>query len=156
VAVSGTLTLLAVWKPNVGRAAIGAFFVLMAVMVNVVTVVTNPQSYAAWADTALVPLYREIILRLVAPNPALLVLPVAAYQIAVAVALCGNGRAVKWGAIGAILFLVGIMPLGIEELANVVLIGGLASLLRHDYPHSIPMLLRNRLRQPPAPRPMPR
>lgn len=148
--VSLALVLLGLWRPNLGRAAIGAFFLLMAIAVNIVTIITNPQSYAAWADTALLPLYREVILRFVAPNPALLVLPVAAYQIAVALALWYRGRVVKLGLVGAMLFLVGIMPLGWEEMANVVLIAGLALLLRHDYPHSIPTLIRVRLRRPPS------
>jgi hypothetical protein len=125
----------------------------MAVMVNIYTTFTNPRSYIAWADTALLPLYREIILRVVAPNPALLVLPVAAYEIAVAVALFWKRRAVKLGLAGAMLFLVGIMPLGWEEVANVVLIAGLALLLRHDYPQSIPALVRARLHRPPSPQP---
>jgi hypothetical protein len=141
------------WKPNLGRAAIGGFFLLMAIMVNIVTTFTNPHSYTAWADTALLPVYQEIILRVVAPNPALLVLPVAAYEIAVAVALVWKGRAVKLGLVGAMLFLVGIMPLGWEEVANVVLIAGLALLLRHAYPHSIPALVRAWLHRPPSPQP---
>jgi hypothetical protein len=49
------LALLGVWKPNLGRAAIGVFFLLMAVLVNIYTTVANPQSYAAWTDTALLP-----------------------------------------------------------------------------------------------------
>jgi hypothetical protein len=147
------LALLAIWRPNAGRAAIGAFFLLMAVGVNIVTTVVNPQSYGAWADTALLPAYREVILRFVAPNPAPLVLPVAAYQIAVAVALVQRGRVVTLGLVGAMVFLLAIMPLGWEEMANVVLIAGLALLLRRDYPHSIAALVRAGLRRPPAPVP---
>jgi hypothetical protein len=45
----------------------------------------------------------------VAPNPALLVLPVAAYEIAVAIALFLKGWAVKLGLVGAMLFLLGII-----------------------------------------------
>jgi hypothetical protein len=54
------------------------------------------------------PLHREIIVRLVAPHPVLLVLPVAAYEIAVAVALMAKGWADKLGIVGAMLFLIGL------------------------------------------------
>jgi hypothetical protein len=87
---------------------------------------------------------------------ALVVLPVAACEIAAAVALMAKGRAVKLGIVGAMLVLFGAMPLGWDEVATIVLVAGLALLLRHEYTRSIPVLVRVRRRRPsPAAHPAP-
>jgi hypothetical protein len=131
---SVVLVMLCLARPNLGRITIGLFFLAMAVGANVVTTLTNPTSYAAWVDTIWLPFYRDLYATWVTPHPALFVLPIAAYEIAVAALLLYKGTAVKLGVVGAIAFLAGIMPLGIEELGNVVLVVGLATLLRHEFP----------------------
>lgn len=39
-----------------------------------------------------------------------------------------------WGLLAAIVFLVGITPLGLEEGPNLVLAAGIVFLLTHDFP----------------------
>jgi hypothetical protein len=53
------LTLLGLWRPDGGRAAIAVCFLLMAVMVNSYATFTETQSSVAWANTALPPLTRR-------------------------------------------------------------------------------------------------
>lgn len=45
-------------KPNASRIFLGFFFIVMAIGVNIVTVLTAPQSYITLGANALIPFYR--------------------------------------------------------------------------------------------------
>ncbi|MDP3966745.1 MAG: hypothetical protein Q8Q02_00570 [Nocardioides sp.] len=64
--------------------------------------------------------------------------------------ILGRGRAVTWGLLAAIVFLLGITPLGLEELPNVVLAAGLAFLLTQDFPTDLWTMVRRHRRPRPA------
>lgn len=69
-----------------------------------------------------------------------------AFEMAVSLLILGRGRYVKLGLSGAILFLLGITPLGTEELPNVILAAGMAVLMTHQFPTDVLTMLRNRRR----------
>lgn len=120
-------------KPNWARIFLGFFFLVMAIGINVVTVLVAPQSYIEMGRNAFIPFYRWIFLNVIALNPALFVLPIAGFQITIALMMLNKKKYVKIGLVGGILFLVGIAPLGLESLPNLILAAALGWLLRGEY-----------------------
>ncbi|WP_133185485.1 hypothetical protein [Arthrobacter sp. Bz4] len=64
-------------------------------------------------------------------------------EIAMGLLIFSRGRSVKVGLAGAIAFLNADTPLGIWTLPNLVLAGGLAWLLKEEYPTSVWHSLRS-------------
>jgi len=64
---------------------------------------------------ALIPLYKELFSQIMALNPILFVLLIAAFQIAMGLFILGKQRYVKIGLIGTIIFVIAITPLGIQQ-----------------------------------------
>jgi hypothetical protein len=120
-------------KPNAARIFLGFFFLAMAIGINIVTVLVAPQSYIEMGKNALIPFYRWVFLNIISLNPVLFVLPIAAYQITIALLMLNKKKYVKIGLLGGIIFLVGITPLGIESLPNLVLAGALGWLFRREF-----------------------
>lgn len=133
-------------RPGAGRIFVGVFFLIMAIGINLVLVLVAPELFVALgASEPLIPLYRWFFESVVALAPPLFGLLAAAYEIAIAMML-SKGRYVKWGLIGGIVFLVGIAPLGVWSLANLVMALAMALLLRREYDKSFFGMLRSRLR----------
>lgn len=130
-------------KPNAARIFLGFFFLAMAIGVNVVMGLTDPPSYVKMGQNALIPFYRWVFSNIISLNPALFVLPVAAFQITIALLMLHKGKYVKWGLLGGIIFLIGIAPLGVESLPNLILAAAMAWLLKKDYPLSVWAMIRN-------------
>jgi len=137
---------LSLLKPNVARIGIGLFFLAMALGVNLVMLVVDPQSYIAYGTTALIPLYRWVFRTIIALNPPLFVLLLIVYEATVGVMILSKQRAVKLGLIGGILFLIGITPLGVETLANPVMAVALAYLLTKEFDQTVVDILRAKFR----------
>lgn len=133
-------------RPDAGRIFVGLFFLVMAIGVNVVMVFVDPNSYIGLGAESFILLYRWVFINLVALAPPLFVLPVAAFEIAIALLMLSKGRYVKWGLMGGIVFLIGITPLGVWTLANPILALAMAYLLTREYDRSLPEVLRSALR----------
>ena len=93
--------LLCLVRPYAGRIFVGIFFLAMAIGVNVVTVFVDPNSYIGLGADSYIPLYRWVFINLVALAPPVFVLPVAAFESAIALLMLSKGRYVKWGSSGA-------------------------------------------------------
>lgn len=137
--------LLCLLRPNAGRIFVGLFFWVMALGINAVLTVRNPQGYVDFVNGAYLALYRDWFSPLVEFSPRLIGLLAALFEIGVGSLLLAKGRAVKLGLIGAIVFLLGITPLGKEELPNPVLALALVYLLTKDFKRSLPDIVRSRL-----------
>jgi hypothetical protein len=133
--------ILCVLRPNAGRVFLGLFFMVMAIGVNVVMVFVDPDSYIGLGADSFISLYRWAFTNLVALAPPLFVLPIAAFEITIALLMLSRGRYVKWGLTGGIVFLIGITPLGIWTLANPILALALMFLLRKEYDRSFMEML---------------
>lgn len=133
-------------RPNAGRLFMGLFFWLMALAVNGTLVVTNPQGFVDFANDAPAALYRDLAVPIVELSPRLFGIALMGFEVAVGWLLLGKGRQVRLGLLGAIVFLVGIVPLGLEEVPNLLLAVALIMLLRHDFPVSLWEMLRHRQR----------
>ena len=141
------LTLAILARPRPMRIVVGMFFVLMAVGVHGSMVVTDPSAYLAFADGALIPLYRQVAIAVVGVNPVAFGFFMLTFELVIACLILGRGMAVRVGLWAGALFLLGITPLGVEELPNPVLALGLAVLATHDFPTSAPGEIRGALRR---------
>ncbi|MDD4858042.1 MAG: hypothetical protein PHD74_08040 [Candidatus Krumholzibacteria bacterium] len=133
-------------RPNAARIFLGFFFLTMAIGINIVTVLVVPQSYVEMGKNSPIPFYRWVFLNIIGLNPALFVLPIAAYQIAIALMMLNKNKWVKTGLIGGIVFLVASAPLGAETLPNLVLAGALGWLLRREFDTTFWESIRAKLR----------
>jgi len=116
-------------RPVAGRGFLGVFFLLMGLGVNLGFVLFAPEMFVELgAADPVVPLYAWFFTNLVAAAPALWGLAVVAFEAAVGVLLLQGGARARWGVAGAILFLVGITPLGPWTQANPILIVALTTL----------------------------
>ena len=70
--------LLCLWRPNWGRIFLGLFFIVMAIGVHIVLVLTAPVAYLGFGATALLPPYRGLFDTVVAWNPVVFGLLAAA------------------------------------------------------------------------------
>ncbi|WP_166678519.1 hypothetical protein [Kribbella voronezhensis] len=91
--------------------------------------------------------YRDVGLWLVEPNPLAFGILMLAFETVTAALIVSRGRYVKWGLLGAIVFLVGITPLGLEEVPNVILAAGLTFLLTKSFPTDAWTIVRRHRRR---------
>lgn len=130
-------------KPNAGRIFLGAFFLLMALGVNGSFTFGNPQAYIDYAEGALIPLYRNLVVPVVSISPFLFGLLVMAFEITMGLLLLHKHRSVKIGLIGTMLFLAGMAPLDWLQLPWLGLIVAEVYLFKFDFDRSfIEMILR--------------
>lgn len=113
--VLNVLALVLLWlaakKPRLARWVFGAIFI-GAAFVNAYMAAKKPEAYVtSYGPSAWLPVYRDFIYGFFSRATALLVLLVAAGQ-----AVCGvllfTQRLYKLGALGALIFLLAIAPLG--------------------------------------------
>ena len=140
------VVILCLVRPNAGRIFLGFFYLAMGIGVNLPLGLTNPQMYVEMGKDALIPLYRELFVQVVALNPALFVLPIAAFQIAMGLLILNKQRYVKIGLIGTIIFVIAITPLGIHQLPWLGLPLVQAFLLRKEFDRTFLEVLRSKLR----------
>jgi hypothetical protein len=107
----GLLVVAAKW-PKVARALFILIF-LAACIVNAFTVLTQPEAYLMYGETAVVQAYRDFIYGPFSQYTAAFVLAIAIGQLAVAALLVGKGILLRLGVIGGIIFLTAIAPLGV-------------------------------------------
>jgi hypothetical protein len=142
--VVGLLMCLACWRwKNVGRLLFVVLFV-WAGQLNLRTALHNPTDYLNYAPLAPAAAYRDFILGPFARHIALVVVPIALGQLAIALFIALRGPAVRLGLAGAVLFLLGMVPLGIGSgfPAPLVMAFAAALLWRFDYPRSLPSEMR--------------
>lgn len=119
-------------RPALGRALLSALFGLMG-LVNLVTAVVDPGSYQeAYAETALIPAYSDVITGFWAQHDAVLVAAVGVLQILMCVAVLLPGRPRRLGLVGMIVFLVAVAPTAFVNLLNLAFAAGAVLLLRAD------------------------
>jgi len=126
------LLAVAAWKrPNLGRALFVVLFAL-ASLLNTYVALTAPDQYLDYAKLTESPVYRAIILGPFARHIVEYVLAIACGQAMIALGLTMRGLLARGAAVGGIVFLVAIAPLGVGSAfpSSLILAGGLAVLLR--------------------------
>ena len=130
-------------KPNAGRIFLGLFFLVMALGVNGSFTFGNPQAYIDYAEGALIPFYRNLVVPVVSLSPFLFGLLVMAFEITMGALLLHKHKSVKIGLIGTMLFLLGMAPLDWLQLPWLGLIVAEAYLFKFDFDRSFfEMILR--------------
>lgn len=111
--VVALLILWSAWKHQ--RIARLLFFLLFiwASWTNWKTALNNPQFYTEYADLSFLNIYRQFIRGWFSEHVTEMVGFIATCQALIAVSMLLKGWMLKTGAIGAIIFLLGIAPLGV-------------------------------------------
>ena len=107
---------------------------------------TNPEEYLTYAPLAYSAAYRNFILGYFASHVTAIVGAIAVGQLSIALLLAARGRAVQAGLVGAIVFLLAIVPLGVGSgfPATVIMAAGAAMLMRARFPDPLWKALRPR------------
>lgn len=148
--VFALLLAVAAWKrPNLGRAVFVIVFAL-ASLLNTYIALTAPDQYLDYANLTESPLYRALILGPFARHVVELVLAIACGQAMIALGLTMRGVLARGAALGGIVFLVAIAPLGVGSAfpSSLLMAGGLAALLRHGLDETLLGALHRNLRGP--------
>jgi hypothetical protein len=132
--VVAVLTLLAAWKkPRIARLM---FFLLFAwaSWTNWTTALRNPQFYIEYADLSFLNIYKQFIHGWFSKHITETVGFIATCQALIAVSMLLKGWMIKMGAIGAIIFLFAIAPLGVGSAFPFSIITSVALYLIIRYP----------------------
>lgn len=130
-------------KPNAGRIFLGLFFLAMALGVNGSFTFGNPQAYIDYAEGALIPFYRNLVVPVVSLSPFLFGLLLMAFEITMSALLLHKHKSVKIGLLGTMLFLAGMAPLDWLQLPWLGLIVAEVYLFKFDFDRSfLEMILR--------------
>jgi len=119
----------------------------MAIGVNIVLSLLNPQAFVELGKNALIPFYRELFHDVVALNPPLFGLLAAAFEIAVGLLILNRKNYVKIGLVAGIIFNIAIIPLGVEEMPNWIWALAQVYLLRKEFDKTFVEILRAKLRR---------
>jgi hypothetical protein len=113
---------------------------------NAFLALTQPEVYTSFADTAILPLYRDLWGSLVVPYLRFWLLLVVAFELTTGILILSKRVWVKVGLVGAILFFLFLVPFWWEggALINIAFAVIVALLLRYDYDASIIDLIRKR------------
>ena len=139
-----TVAVFCLLRPQAARLFVGGFFGVMGLVVHGLLVITNPEGYVRFAEHALLPFYRQIGLFLTEPNPRAFGIVMLILEVTLAVLILSRGHWVKVGILGAILFLIGISPLGFDVMPNLLLAAALGYLLTQNFPRDAFTMLRDR------------
>jgi len=135
-----------VWRPQAARIFVGLVVGAAGLGIHGALIFTNPQSYAGFAAEAPWAIYRDVGTALTEPNPLAFGIFMLSFETVTAALILSRGRAVTWGLLGAIVFLIGIAPLGLKEVPNVVLAAGIGFLLTQEFPIDVWTMLRRHRR----------
>ena len=124
---------LALWRPGAGRVALGIFFIVMAVGVNVVFVLAAPDGFVDLGTSApLLSPWGWVFEHVVAEAPAVFSLLVASYGVTIGLMMMKGGQWGSLGLVGGIVFLLVIAPLGPWTVPNLILAAALVAILLRD------------------------
>jgi hypothetical protein len=122
---------------RVGRLAFGVMFTGGAA-IHVAIVVTGTESYRHFADTAFIPLVKQVWLSVFMAHAALLGLLLAAFELAVGLLILAGARKTVLGLVAAIAFHLGLMLFGWGFwFWSIPMLAMLVALLRYDFGNAL-------------------
>ena len=131
-------------KPDGLRVIAGIFFIVMAIGVNGVVTLLNPDAFAILGSESLIPAYRDFFQSTVAKAPMVFGIALILFDLACGFLMLSKHRAVRYGIILAIAFLIALAPMSFITLTNLALAVVLARLLRFDFSQNLSEMWRNR------------
>ncbi len=108
--------ILCIVKPDIGRIFLGIFYLIMAIGINIVNAITNPQSTVQMGEESLIGFYRIIFSEVVSKVPVLFILAIALFQITMGLLILNKHKYVKYGLTGTSVFLILITPFGYIQI----------------------------------------
>lgn len=139
--------ILCVWKPNAGRIFLGIFYLIMAIGINLVNAITNPQSTVTMGEASLLECYRIAFTQVVARAPEVFIVLVALFQITMGLLILSKHKGVKVGLLGTALFLVFITPFGTIQIPWLGIALVQLYLLRKDFDRTLLQIIRSAFRK---------
>lgn len=139
--------LLCIIKPNAGRIFLGIFYLVMAIGINMVNAITNPQSTLQMGEDSLFGFYRTFFSEVVSKAPVLFILIVALFQITMGLLILNKHQKVKLGLIGTSIFLLLITPFGNIQLPWLGIAAIQLYLLGKDFDKTFPEIIGSALRR---------
>lgn len=127
------IIILCLVKPNMGRIFLGIFYLIMAIAINMVNAVTNPQSTVQMGEASLLELYRILFSEIVSKAPAFFILVIALFELIMGLLILTKHKKVKVGLIGTSIFLILITPFGYIQLPWLGIAAIQFYLLRKDF-----------------------
>lgn len=103
-------------KPNIGRIFLGIFYLIMAIGINLVNAITNPQSTVKMGEASLLEFYRTIFSDIVSKAPVFFILLIVLFEIIMGLLILNKHQKVKFGLIGTTIFLIMITPFGYIQI----------------------------------------
>ncbi len=125
--------ILCIVKPNIGRIFLGIFYLIMALGINLVNAITNPQSTVLMGEASLFKFYRTIFSDIVARAPVFFILVIVFFEITMGLLILNKHRKVKFGLIGTTIFLIMITPFGYIQIPWLGIAAIQLYLLRKDF-----------------------
>lgn len=125
--------ILCIAKPNIGRIFLGIFYLVMAIGINMVNAITNPQSTVQMGESSLLDFYKTIFSDIVAKAPVFFILLIALFQITMGLLILNKHKNVKIGLIGTSIFLLFITPFGYIQIPWLGIAAIQLYLLRRDF-----------------------
>jgi len=137
---------LCVVKPNAGRIFLGIFYLIMAIGINIVNAISNPQTTVQMGEASLFDFYRTFFTDVVSKAPALFILLVALFEITMGLLILNKHKNVKLGLIGTSVFLVLITPFGYIQIPWLGIAMIQLYLLRKDFDKTFIEIIGNAFR----------
>jgi hypothetical protein len=138
ILIAAAMAVLAHQRPSVGRGLYAALF-LWAATVNVRIGLHDPASYQGFAELTLSSTYRAFITGFFARHATEILLAIAAGQAAIGVGLLLRGAIPRFAAVGAVVFMLAILPLGVGSAmpSSLIWAVGAVWLARHEWRHTL-------------------
>lgn len=130
-------TVFALLKPLGARIILGIFFIVMALGVNLVLLLSDPQSFVDLGASSIIPFYRWAFQYWLAANPAAFIIPIILLELLAGFLMLGKGGSARLGLLGAISFLLLTAPLNEVTLPNALLAVGVWFLTRKNLDSSL-------------------
>lgn len=139
--------ILCIVKPNIGRIFLGIFYLIMAIGINMVNAITNPQSTVQMGEASHLGFYKTIFSDIVAKAPVFFILLIALFQITMGLLILNKHKNVKLGLIGASIFLFLITPFGYIQIPWLGIAAIQLYLLRKDFDKTFIELIGEAIRR---------
>jgi len=137
---------LCVVKPNAGRIFLGIFYLIMAIGINIVNAISNPQTTVQMGEASLFDFYSTFFTDVVSKAPAFFILLVALFEITMGLLILNKHKNVKLGLIGTSVFLLMITPFGYVQIPWLGIALIQLYLLRKDFDKTFIEIIGNAFR----------
>jgi hypothetical protein len=134
-------------KPNAGRIFLGIFYLAMALGINLVNALTDPQSTIKMGEASLLGFYRTFFTEVVSKAPVPFILIIALFELIMGLLILNKHKNVKFGLYGTSLFLLLITPFGYIQLPWLGIAGIQLYLARKDFERSVVEMLTSAVRK---------